>query len=142
MQRKPIVRRAPVLLLSLCAAMAQADDVATAPLAAKTAALADTRPAQPLAASKGASKKVAAKSPPTASEPAPAAKPVGDVQLSGMSIMGNEDSPKSLVIVPWKGSRLGDAPGLSRMLDDSTKPVDRDVFLRELSYYHIKVDSK
>ena len=58
--------------------------------------------------------------------------------LAGISILGNQDSPKSLVIVPWKGSEIGDMPGLSRLLDDSVQPVDKDVFMRELSYYEIR----
>jgi hypothetical protein len=66
------------------------------------------------------------------------AKPAGDVQMSGMSVLGNDEAPKSLVLVPWKSSQLGDAPGLSKMLDDSTQPVDKDVFMRELGYYQIK----
>jgi len=69
-------------------------------------------------------------------------KPKGDVQMSGMSVLGNDDSPKSLALVPWKSSQLGDAPSLSKLLDDSTQPVDKEVFMRELSYYQIKTDSK
>lgn len=69
-------------------------------------------------------------------------KPQGDVEMSGMSILGNDEAPKSLVIVPWKSSQLGDAPGLSKLLDDSTQPVDKDVFLRELAYYQIRTNSK
>jgi hypothetical protein len=42
------------------------------------------------------------------------------------------------VIVPWKGSEIGDMPGLSRLLDDSIQPVDKDVFMRELAYYEIR----
>ena len=38
--------------------------------------------------------------------------------MSGMSILGNEEAPKSLVIVPWKSSRMGDAISLSDTLDD------------------------
>ena len=34
--------------------------------------------------------------------------------MSGMSILGNEEAPKSLVIIPWKSSRLGDEIDLSR----------------------------
>jgi hypothetical protein len=55
-----------------------------------------------------------------------------------MSILGNEEAPKSLVIVPWKSSELGDDISLSDTLDDRAKPVDKDVFLRELSYYEIR----
>jgi hypothetical protein len=69
-------------------------------------------------------------------------KPKGDVQMSGMSVLGNDDSPKSLALVPWKSSLLGDAPSLSKLLDDSTQPVDKEVFMRELAYYQIKTDSK
>ena len=58
--------------------------------------------------------------------------------LSGMSILGNEEAPKSLVIVPWKSSELGDDMDLSDTLDDRAKPVDKEVFLRELSYYEIR----
>lgn len=58
--------------------------------------------------------------------------------LSGISILGNQEAPKSLVIVPWKGSEIGDMPALSRLLDDSVQPVDKDVFMRELSYYEIR----
>ena len=66
----------------------------------------------------------------------------GDVQMSGMSILGNQEAPKSLGIVPWKSSELGDTPSLSKLLDDSTQPVDKEVFMRELAYYEIKTDSK
>jgi hypothetical protein len=69
-------------------------------------------------------------------------KPPGDVQMSGMSVLGNDEAPKSLVLVPWKSSQLADAPGLSKMLDDGTQPVDKEVFLRELDYYQLKIDSK
>ena len=71
---------------------------------------------------------------------APAAK-AGDKELSGMSIVGNDDAPKALVIVPWKSSALGSALDVSRALDDGREPVDRDVFGRELDYYQIRTES-
>ena len=58
--------------------------------------------------------------------------------LSGMSILGNEEAPKSLVIIPWKSSELGDDISLSDTLDDRARPVDKEVFLRELAYYEIR----
>ena len=58
--------------------------------------------------------------------------------MSGMSILGNEEAPKSLVIIPWKSSELGDDISLSDTLDDRAQPVDKDVFLRELSFYQIR----
>ena len=58
--------------------------------------------------------------------------------MSGMSILGNEEAPKSLVIIPWKSSRLGDEINLSDTLDDRAKPVDKDVFMRELRFHKIR----
>jgi hypothetical protein len=43
----------------------------------------------------------------------------------GMSILGNQDAPKALVIVPWKSSELGSLFGISPMLDDSRAPIDK-----------------
>ena len=74
-------------------------------------------------------------------EAAKAAKP-GPKVISGMSILGNQEAPKSLVIVPWKSSEIGDAVGIATLLDDSRRPVDRDVFARELAYYQIKAEAK
>lgn len=62
----------------------------------------------------------------------------GDKVLSGMSVIGNDEAPKSLVIVPWKTSELGDTLEVSRALDDGRQPVDRDVFSRALDYYEIR----
>jgi hypothetical protein len=76
--------------------------------------------------------------PPAKGAPAPKA---SDKELSGMSIVGNDDAPKALVIVPWKSSALGSALDVSRALDDGREPVDRDVFVRELDYYQIRSES-
>ena len=73
---------------------------------------------------------------------ADAPKPGGDKEMSGMSILGNDDAPKALVIVPWKSSEIGDPLGLAENLDGSRRPVDREVFLRELDYYDIRSGSK
>jgi len=58
--------------------------------------------------------------------------------LSGMSILGNEEAPKSLVIIPWKASELGDDMSLADTLDDRARPVDKEVFERELNFYEIR----
>ncbi len=60
----------------------------------------------------------------------------------GMSILGNQEAPKALVIVPWKGSELGQLVGISPMLDGSRQPVDKEVFMRALSYYEIRSGRK
>ena len=54
------------------------------------------------------------------------------------NLVGNDDAPKSLVIVPWKSSDPGDTLEFSRALDEGRRPVDRDVFQRELDYYRIR----
>ena len=64
-----------------------------------------------------------------------------DKLLSGMSIVGNDEAPKSLVIVPWKSSELGATLDVSRGLDDGRQPVDREVFKRQLDYYQIRLTS-
>jgi hypothetical protein len=56
-------------------------------------------------------------------------------ELSGMSIVGNDEVPKSLYIVPWKSSELGVETSLSTMLNEKEDPVDRDVFMRQLNFY-------
>ena len=139
------------LLLLVAARVAAADEAETsipAP-AASVPAAASTPATSPAvdATKQGARKQTAnrkaeeGKAAPqaAASEVAP---PGGDVKMSGISILGNEDAPKSLVIVPWKSSQLADMPSVSRLLDSATQPVDKDVFMRELSYYEFKSGSK
>ena len=58
-----------------------------------------------------------------------------------MSILGNQEAPKALVIVPWKSSELGNGPSISTLLDDSRLPIDKDVFMRMLSYYEIRSET-
>jgi len=65
----------------------------------------------------------------------------GDKHVAGMSIVGNDEAPKSLVIVPWKSSDLGDTLDVSKMMDDGRQPVDRDVFRRALDYYEIRTSN-
>lgn len=136
--------RKPILLLPvlLGAAVALADGpvtettAATAPEMTETAAAAK-EPAQKRTAKTAKGDERAQAAPGNTSVP-----PGGDVKMSGISILGNEDAPKSLVLVPWKSSQLGDMPSVSRLLDASTQPVDKEVFLRELSYYEFKAGTK
>ncbi len=57
-----------------------------------------------------------------------------DKLVSGMSIVGNDEAPKALVIVPWKSSALGDTLDISKLMDNGRQPVDREVFGRALGY--------
>ncbi|MDH5387978.1 MAG: hypothetical protein OEY06_05980 [Gammaproteobacteria bacterium] len=57
--------------------------------------------------------------------------------VSGMSIVGNNEAPKSLYIVPWKSSEIGMETDLSsNLLNESLMPVDKDVFMREVNFYN------
>ncbi|MBZ0072835.1 MAG: hypothetical protein K8I04_14050 [Gammaproteobacteria bacterium] len=60
-----------------------------------------------------------------------------DMDLEGMAVTGNQELPKSLTIVPWKASGLGDIAGLptGSLLNEHLGPVQREVFQRELRYY-------
>lgn len=59
-------------------------------------------------------------------------------ELSGISIIGNKEAPKSLYIVPWKNSQVGVETTLkSGLLDDSNRLIDKEVFMRELEFYEL-----
>ncbi len=58
-------------------------------------------------------------------------------ELSGMSVVGNDEAPKSLYIVPWKSSELGVETNLNMMLNANDAPVDRDVFMRQMDFYEL-----
>ena len=59
-------------------------------------------------------------------------------ELSGISIIGNQEAPKSLYIVPWQNSEVGMATTLqSGLYDESMRPLSREVFQRELNFYEL-----
>lgn len=62
------------------------------------------------------------------------------VDISGTSIIGNKELPKSLFIVPWKNAEVGDNTSLTDTLGDSAAVVDRQVFMREIQYYDFLQD--
>ena len=66
----------------------------------------------------------------------------GAKTLRGMSVLGNNEAPMSLFIVPWKSSELGVETNLNRTLNEHDVPVDRDVFMREIDFYQVSVGSK
>lgn len=67
--------------------------------------------------------------------------PAGEKQVAGMSILGNDEAPKSLVIVPWKSSDLGSAVSVAKGLDAGREPVDRKAFARAVDYYEIRANA-
>ncbi|MFA0811931.1 hypothetical protein [Microbulbifer epialgicus] len=61
-------------------------------------------------------------------------------ELSGISIIGNKEAPKSLYIVPWKSSEVGvESDLVSSLMDDKLKPLDKEVFMRELEFYQLSL---
>jgi hypothetical protein len=60
----------------------------------------------------------------------------GERQLDGMAIIGNQELPRALFIVPWKQAPLGEislAPR-SELINERLTPLDPDVFQRELAH--------
>jgi hypothetical protein len=57
-------------------------------------------------------------------------------------VTGNRELPKVLYIVPWKKAELGNLPAqpFNSLLDEALKPIDRDVFRREVAYYSTLAD--
>ena len=64
---------------------------------------------------------------------------VADQQLDmdGMSVIGNQELPKALFIVPWKDPEASLAPDrpVNSLVDEALQPVDPDVFRRKLDYF-------
>jgi hypothetical protein len=59
-------------------------------------------------------------------------------EVSGMSIVGNSETPKSLTIIPWKSSEIGrDTDFKSSLLSQEIAPIDKPSFLRGLDYYKL-----
>lgn len=58
--------------------------------------------------------------------------------LSGISILGDDEAPKSLFIVPWKSADLGDQTELSsKLLNEKLEAIDKEVFQRELEFHSL-----
>ena len=59
------------------------------------------------------------------------------IELEGAEIIGSQDLPQVLYIVPWKDSAMDNMvvkPGLKRE-DQLLKPLDRTVFKRQIELY-------
>lgn len=59
------------------------------------------------------------------------------LSLDTSQVIGNQELPQVLYIVPWKSSDLGDLVGrpVNTLLDEVLAPADREVFLRQVRYY-------
>jgi hypothetical protein len=112
------------------------------------AAQVQTQGAQPdIEEPEGRSEKAETEGPSEAAAQAPTDKSAKLISVPGgkalgMSVLGNQEAPTSLVIVPWKSSEVGRSLSVSPMLDDSRQPVDKEVFMRALRYYEIRSEKK
>ena len=59
------------------------------------------------------------------------------IEMQGTAVIGNQELPKILYIVPWKKSGLPDMrrPPISQLVNEVLAPLDREEFRREI-YYH------
>jgi hypothetical protein len=94
----------------LASATCRADEV---PAGEPMASAAPAKPVQSEAVQGEAAQEKASQDKRAPGTPAQDKNEGGDKALSGMSILGNLEAPKSLVIVPWKSSELGDTLGLA-----------------------------
>jgi hypothetical protein len=62
--------------------------------------------------------------------------------LGTATVTGDREQPKVMYIVPWKKSDIGDLADkpMNSLVDEILAPVDRDVFKREVVYYHAVQD--
>jgi hypothetical protein len=59
------------------------------------------------------------------------------LELEGAAIIGNQDLPQVLYIMPWKESDMDNMvvkPGM-RFKDQLLKPLDRTIFKRQIRHY-------
>lgn len=68
--------------------------------------------------------------------PALAEEPKGE-ELQGLSIIGNQELPRMLYIVPWKPSELPQLtePPLESLIDEALAPIERAEFRRNVIYF-------
>jgi Tfp pilus assembly protein FimV len=139
--------RGPIVLMLLCSICVQTALGQTGAPPASDAAQSSEAPAAPaapppVAAAKGAQNEAGeprVHDKELAKSGAPAAdKRTDRVDLDTTTITGNRELPKVMYVVPWKKSDIGDLAGkpMNSLLDEVLAPVDRDVFRREVTYFH------
>jgi hypothetical protein len=104
---------------------------ATAPAASATPSAAPAPSTGPAPAAAGASAGRGA----SGQKPAPK---TDRLELGTATVTGDREQPKVMYVVPWKRSDIGDLSGkpMNSLVDEILAPVDRDVFKREVVYYH------
>jgi len=62
-----------------------------------------------------------------------------EIDLEGARLFGNRDLPNITYVVPWKEENFEalDVQPVGNLFDEALKPLDRDVFIREVEYYEL-----
>lgn len=62
---------------------------------------------------------------------------VDRLQLDATAITGNRELPKVMSIVPWKAAEPPSGPDrpMGSLIEEVLSPLDRDEFLREITYF-------
>jgi len=56
--------------------------------------------------------------------------------VSGISIVGNDETPKTLYLVPWRDSDDQDGMNVDPgNFEEELQPINKDDFVRELRFY-------
>jgi hypothetical protein len=129
---------APAASAAAASASATADPKAAAPSPKPRKATAQSEAGEPQADTSGGRAAAAGRA---AAEPkaGPKSAPKIDrLDLGTATVTGDREQPKVMYIVPWKRSDIGDltARPMNSLVDEILAPVDRDVFKREVVYYH------
>jgi len=61
------------------------------------------------------------------------------IEMQGTAVIGNQELPQILYIVPWKKSALPDMgrPPISQLVNEVLAPLDREEFRREIYYRRV-----
>lgn len=95
-------------------------------------------PPAPAAAAAPTGHQAAARAAPGAARAPKGGAKIDRLDLGTATVTGSQEQPKVMYIVPWKRSDIGDLAGkpMNSLVDEILAPVDRDVFKREVVYYH------
>ena len=134
----PPAASAPAASAPAASAPATADPKPAAPAAKPPKATAQSEAGEPQADTSGGRSAAAGRA---ATEPKAGAKTASKIDrldLGTATVTGEREQPKVMYIVPWKRSDIGDltARPMNSLVDEILAPVDRDVFKREVVYYH------
>jgi hypothetical protein len=136
-----------ILTALICAGPAAAQPPSPPAATDATTATPSAKPTKPTAQSEAGDPRAdtsAARAPASSrAAPQPKASPksapkIDRLELGTATVTGDREQPKVMYIVPWKRSDIGDltARPMNSLVDEILAPVDRDVFKREVVYYH------